>query len=151
MGIKDRLKNKGRKGFRQPSKKDLQSKEAEEMKKAQNFLDKYKKVCEETGLMFDIKYVFDETNGLTAQFKLTKYTPPTEMKLWSVALKENLELRKECQHQLHKEMTKCSKCELNPENWNGDRGVKPEYEEKMLKEIAEQEEKEQNPQTKPVE
>jgi len=145
-GLLKRLQNKGRKGYRQPSKKDLESKKAKEMRRAQDFLDKYQKVCQETGLQFDIKYVFDENTGLTAQLKLIEHVPPPEVKPWSVALQENLDLRSECKHEMHKEMTKCKKCELNPENWGGKpeypKGVTAKYQAEMKTKIIEQKLKE---------
>jgi len=127
---------KGKKGFRAPSKKEIQA--AQETLKedrrirADFFVQIYDVLKEVTGIEVGLLgFNMAAPNLYQADIGLKGYTPPKppETKPWSEAKEENLATRINCEHKLAEDGTACEKCGLNPENWGADnKGVSPEYE-----------------------
>lgn len=153
-----------KKGFRKPSKKEI--KKAQEViqkdrkERADAFLQEYaeKDVCpeckhERQGLIkrhgIEITATAEPLQGQPNVFKaalnLGDYHEPKQpqTKKWSEAMGENLDLRKNCTHQIDEEEIKCEKCGLPPANWGAQGiGVTKEFEEKTIQKIKDQQQKE---------
>lgn len=139
------LSQANKKGFRKPNKKLIH--EADKVlrqdftDRGNNFMERYRALCEETGL--EIKAKIEPVEGMPeniakAGLTLAEYVKPTEpeTKKWSIAAAENLALRKGCEHVEHAEGNICEKCGLAIQNWHpSGTGVAEEYEAQMLEKI----------------
>lgn len=145
------LANVGVKGAKQPTKKEV--KKAEETvqnykrDKAKYFLDEYEKLTEYCGIEIDLTG-FEMVMPRTYQPKLgiQSKKPKQETKPWHEALAENLQKRKECQHE-EDDNGICKKCGLGVKHWGtGGMGVTKEYEDTQNVKIeeAKKEDKEGN-------
>lgn len=129
----------GGKGFRQPKK--LTNKQRAEREAGQAFLADYRDVCDRHGKKLDIVWDFDKENGPRALLAIVNHTPATrpQIKNWSKAMRENLEVRSNCKHR-EGEHNACADCALPKVHWHeSGTGVTDEYKATQMADIEEQE------------
>lgn len=139
-------------GFRKANKKALHEAEAivkqDFVDRGNEFMKRYKELCKDTGM--EIVAKFEQAEGYPpniakAALQLAEYQEPQqpETKPWSEAMASNLDMRAACEHVEHEEGNICEKCGTAVNNWGEDnKGVSPEYREKIMAKIEEEKKKE---------
>lgn len=146
MGVGEKLRNMGKNGFRQPTKKELKKAkdkaQKKQQEKAEAFIKEYKELCAKHGLEVDVTGFKEVQPRLyTPALGLKPYeSQPAEGEVteWFKALAENLETRSKCKHVPADEGMKCKKCGLDDEAWHeSGTGVTEQYRKEVKKQIAE--------------